>query len=117
MSHIKRLSKIFIYPLVCIFALACFTSTAASADIISTETLIEQQHHADAHDKLASLLARNDVREKLINYGIAPEEASQRVAALTADEAREFAAEIEELPAGGDVVLLLLIIIIILLIR
>ena len=101
----------------CFFTLACFTSTAASADIIGTEMLIENQRTLDTQVKLSSLLARSDVQAKLVEYGISPAEASQRAAAMTAAEADQLAQEIENLPAGGEVVLLLLVIIIILLLR
>jgi hypothetical protein len=54
------------------------------------------------------IFARQDVRETLIAYGVDPENASRRVAALSDDELNRLEAGIAALPAGGDSVLAVL---------
>ena len=46
--------------------------------------------------------ARTEVRAALVAQGVRPADAGLRVAALTEDEARQLAARIEALPAGGN---------------
>lgn len=83
--------------------IVCLGSTGlvlpAHAGIVSSEALVAgaQQEH------LAQLLERNDVQARLKAYGVDPSEARARVAALTDEEAARLAAQIDELPAGGDV--------------
>jgi hypothetical protein len=43
------------------------------------------------------------VRARLQAYGVDPAQAQARVAALTDEEAARLAAQIDELPAGGDI--------------
>ena len=62
------------------------TSTAASA----------------AHERLANLFVRGDVRAQLEAYGLNPADVSARVAALSDDEAAQLANRLDQLPAGGD---------------
>lgn len=94
-----------------------FTVSAAQADIISTETLLDERAAGDLRAELVQALERSDVIEKLQAFGVQPEQAAERVNALTEQEAQQLALQFEALPAGGDVALLLVIIIIILLIR
>jgi hypothetical protein len=92
-------------------------SHLAVADIVGTETLLQEQNGTVTRDELQSMIARADVQEKLIDYGISPEEASDRVAALTNAELQHLAQHIDEEPAGGSVTLILLIIILVILLR
>jgi hypothetical protein len=55
-----------------------------------------------AHERLANLLERRDVRAQLEAYGVNPAEMSARVAALSDDEAAQLASRLDQLPAGGD---------------
>lgn len=57
---------------------------------------------ADAHERLANLLERREVRAQLEAYGVNPADVSARVAALTDDEAARLASRLDPLPAGGD---------------
>lgn len=96
---------------------SALTTQAAVAAMVSTETVVSEQTVSIDRDQLAAALEREDVRAKLQEYGVSPEEAAERVASLTDEEARELAHNIETLPAGGSgtVTILLLVIIILLL--
>ena len=62
------------------------------------------------------LLERDDVRAKLVEYGVDPDAALNRVANMTDEEAMLFAQNMQDLPAGGtDVLGVLLIVFLVLL--
>jgi hypothetical protein len=52
--------------------------------------------------RLEAALARQDVQEGLLRHGVKPQEVKARVDALTDDEARLVAQQLDRLPAGGD---------------
>ena len=58
-------------------------------------------HAALDHQRIASLLERADVQERLRAHGVDPAEARARVTALTDAEAAQLVSNIEQLPAGG----------------
>jgi hypothetical protein len=67
-------------------------------------------------DRIASFLEREDVRQQLQAQGVSPTQAKARVAALTDEEARQLAGQVDSLPAGGDVLGVLLTVFLVLLI-
>ena len=81
------------------------------ATLISTEQVAqeaaEQARTADGQaqrEALASHLERPELQAKLQEWGVTPEQARERVAALTDDEAAALVAQIDSAPAGGDVI-------------
>jgi hypothetical protein len=83
----------------------------AQAGIVSTEALVAGAQQ----ERLAALLDRSDVRARLQAYGVSPEQAKARVVALSDEEAAKLAAQLDELPAGGDVLGVALIVFLVLL--
>ncbi len=71
----------------------------ASAGIVTTD----QVAASTEHDRVKSFLDRADVRAQLEALGVDTKAARERVDALTNDEAKELAAKIDKLPAGGFV--------------
>ena len=55
-----------------------------------------------AHERLATLADRADVRAQLEAYGVRPADVKARIAALSDAEAAQLAGQLESLPAGGD---------------
>jgi hypothetical protein len=97
------------------------TSIAAPANaaLVSTEQAAGAVASADASAERARIqdwLAREDVARQMQSYGVSTEEAQQRVAALTDEEARNLAGKLDELPAGGGILGVLFAVFIILLI-
>lgn len=87
------------------------------AGIVTTDSFLEQQA-AEQRDEIVTELQRDDVRTQLAEMGVEPEMIEQRVAALSDEEIRALATEMDELPAGAAIdntTLLLLIILLILL--
>lgn len=116
MQTFLRRTRLLAVPMILTFLMLGFTSQNAAAGIVGTETVLAEQANMDREQVLA-VLEREDVREKLVQYGVSPEEAAKRVAGLTDAEALELAQRIDDLPAGAAVVLLLVIIVLILLLR
>jgi len=83
----------------------------ALAGIVSTEAVVASAER----ERLAGIMDRADVRERLQALGVDPAEAKARVAALSDDEAAQLAARMDELPAGGDVLGVALIVFLVLL--
>jgi hypothetical protein len=84
----------------------CFAGVpipAAHAELIPTDRVsAAEQSPPSAHERLAAILDRADVRAVLESHGVNPAEAQKRVAALSDDEAGQLAARFDSLPAGGD---------------
>jgi hypothetical protein len=77
----------------------------------------EEATRGSIPQRIANLLARNEVREALVARGVDPAQVEARVAALTDDEARLLADRLDRVPAGAsDVIGVLFAVFIILLI-
>lgn len=91
---------------ICVLVIsACLISLpmmqSAGAAIISTATAIEIAERQDRIDHINEVLARKSVQSTLVRYGVAPADASARVAALTDTELQTLEQQLEQLPAGG----------------
>lgn len=118
MRHAIRTRRVLIFPLILAFLLSGFASQMAMADIVGTDTVLSEQAAAGVERiQLEALLDRDDVQEKLVEHGVDPVEAAERVAALTDEEVLKLAQNMDDLPAGGATTLLLVLIILILLLR
>jgi hypothetical protein len=71
----------------------------ALAGIVSTDTVVAGAER----ERLTSLLERSEVRARLEALGVDAAKARDRVAALSDAEAAQLAAQLDELPAGGDI--------------
>ena len=84
----------------------------ASAAIVGTD----QVAAGAEREQVRSFLDRAEVRERLQSLGVDADAARARVDALTDQEAKDLAAKIDQLPAGGDVLGTVFLIFIILLV-
>ena len=115
MNQLRRRARTLAYPLILLFVLTGLAGQSAAAGMIDTETVVTEQAAAERAEILATL-ERDDVREKLVTYGVSPDAAAERVARLSDTEARELAQDLDELPAGGSTVTILLVVILLILI-
>jgi hypothetical protein len=69
----------------------------AYAGIVGTDTVVAGVER----ERLATILDRAAVRERLQALGVDAAQAKDRVAALSDEEAAQLAAQIDALPAGG----------------
>lgn len=84
--------------------LSCVTAQSAAAAMVSTARVVDAVAQSDARAKVHAFVARADVQDVMTSWGVSPEEAGARVAALTDQEVADFAARIDAMPAGGNVV-------------
>jgi hypothetical protein len=84
----------------------------AHAGMLGTDAVVASAER----ERIAAFLARDDVREQLQAQGVSPKQAQARVAALTDEEARELAGQVDNLPAGGSVLGVVLTVFLVLLI-
>jgi hypothetical protein len=75
----------------------------AQAALINTERLVHAQQAQSERERLATTLNRADVKQQLLAYGVKPADVQARVEGLTDQEVQTLAAQMDTLPAGGDV--------------
>lgn len=90
--------------LICSFVLSTGFSGYARAALVTTDSVVAEQSAEADRDRIESLLAREDVKEELRAYGINPQEASSRLAALSDNEVRKLADKLDREPAGQGAV-------------
>lgn len=78
----------------------------AMAELIGTETLLEQQDRGRHLERVDGFLARDDVRRQLESLGVDPADARLRVAGLSDAELARLAQHMDEQPAGGALAVL-----------
>lgn len=84
----------------------------AHASWVSTEQVerLSGDTQADSgHARLTAALSRAEVREAMERQGVDPATATERIAALTDDEAGRLAEQINHAPAGGIIGALLVV--------
>lgn len=84
------------------FLLLDFTVHTAQAKIVETNTVIAGQQDAVHRVQITSFLAREDVKQVMVQYGVDTVEAQKRVDSLSSAELIKIANSMEQLPAGGD---------------
>ena len=84
------------------FLLLDFTVHTAQAQIVGTNTVIAGQQDAAHRVQITSFLAREDVKQVMVQYGVDTVEAQKRVDSLSSAELIKIANSMEQLPAGGD---------------
>ena len=91
-----------------IFLMAWTPFHMARGGIISTDQAV----YAAQSDRSAvlNILNRSDVAGKLQSLGVDPANARDRVAAMTDDEVRTLAGNLQAVPAGGDGIVVLILV-------
>ena len=84
------------------FSMTLIPLGPASAGLISTDRIIEQDRVSADRERVASFVAREDVRKEFQKHGVNPDEAAARVAALSDVEIGQIADKLDGLPAGQD---------------
>ena len=84
---------------------------SAKAAVIGTPLLVQVEDRTAAVSRIQSSLAREDVRKAMVQLGVDPAQAQERVLALTDSEVAQLDQELAKLPAGGDGGWILLVIV------
>ncbi len=91
-------------------------SLPAYSGVVTTEQLMLQQLESMDREALVSLLDRSEVQQQLVDRGVDPEYAKQRIAALSDAQIEQIKSEIDELPAGSGAVGILIAVLLVLII-
>ncbi|GAA3542150.1 hypothetical protein GCM10022394_22660 [Zobellella aerophila] len=77
---------------------------AQPSQLISTQTVLNTEQVNTDRERIDALLARADVREQLVAYGVELPEVEARVAALSDQEVHQMAEQLDNMPAGANAV-------------
>jgi hypothetical protein len=83
------------------FLLLDLSVQTANAQMVDTNTVIAVQQEAADRERVAAFLGREDVQKVMIQQGVDPVEAQQRVASLSPTELTKMANSMDQLPAGS----------------
>jgi hypothetical protein len=101
MTMTKMLRK----PLVLTLFAATLTvgmQAPANAGLVDTDQLAAQAELQTKRDEVRSFMARDDVRAKLLDYGVNPTDVDARINNLTEAELLRIQHQLDKMPAGGD---------------
>lgn len=118
----KRLSKLALITIIAwVLAIGGALPGAAVAGIVGTDEVLSHGQAELDRERIQAELEREDVRDALTGYGVDPADVEDRLAALSDQEVREMAEQMEQQPAGAGVSIgattILLLVIIWLLVR
>ncbi len=100
----SMLRNAFIYTLISVF-LGTGLQAQALAGMIDNQQLAQQADTVQQREAVRDLLARDDVRAALLDYGVSTDAVDARIDNLTAGELQQMHQRLAELPAGADSVL------------
>ena len=83
---------------------------------IGIQELIQLEERQAHIDRIQSRLAQEEVKEMLMELGVNPIDAQQRIAALTNEELIMLEQQMDSLPAGGNVLAVLGVVLIVLIV-
>lgn len=72
------------------------------ADVVGTQEVLTEQRTTLDREYLIQELSRSEVQQELERYGVDPDQAQQRVAAMTDAEVHELAAGVDQFVVAGD---------------
>lgn len=104
-----------IYTLIIQLVIATFPPMAL-AGLVETPDAIAAEERGAARQQLNEVLAREDVQQQLVQQGIDPAAARQRIAALTDAEIAQLQPHLDTLPAGAGVLEVIGVVFVVLLI-
>lgn len=113
MTRILKNSYVFMFA--CVFTITTLLVPAVQAKMIETSIFLDSQQPSE-RSEIQSLLARDDVREKMTALGVDPDDAAERIAALTDPEISQLRDRIHDLPAGSGVLAVLGIVLVVLIV-
>ena len=89
---------------------------AANAALVGTEAVVSAAQAQQDRERVLNTLNRDDVKSQLVARGVDPAQVQARLESLTDEEVQTLAANMDQLPAGGDALGLLVFLFIVLLI-
>ena len=83
------------------FLLFDLSVQTANAQMVDTNAVIAVQQEAADRERVAAFLGREDVQKVMVQQGVDPAEAQQRVASLSPTELTKMTSTMDQLPAGS----------------
>jgi hypothetical protein len=77
-------------------------SSYAQSKMIPTMEVIETVSFKKEREKVISFMEKTHIQKQMIEMGVDPREAIERVSRLSSQEVKKLAQEIDQLPAGAD---------------
>jgi len=111
-----NLSKRIVAYVLCAAVLNLSSPLVANARVIGTLQAVESQSRAADLATVSGALARDQVRSQFEAMGVDPAKVDARVAALTDQELRTLAGQMQDMPAGSDALAIIGIVFLVLLI-
>ena len=121
MQRFRRFCRQLAGPMALVVALTSMPLGNLQARMVTTDEILAENYGAINGDhagiaerereRLAAFVAREDVRSQLESFGVPPEEAAARIAALSNSEVIQVAGHIDEEPAGQGAVVLILVVV------
>ncbi|MDP5135352.1 PA2779 family protein [Rheinheimera baltica] len=75
----------------------------ASAGVLSSDQVVAQQQQHYSQQQVLAFVDSAEVQQKLIELGVSPENAKQRIASMTTAELDALNNQLNDMPAGGIV--------------
>ncbi|MDZ7842262.1 MAG: PA2779 family protein [Gammaproteobacteria bacterium] len=89
---------------------------AVNAAMVGTQSAVTMEQRAEYVSDIKGWLAQDNVQQQLVELGVDPASASERVAGMTAAELQKLHTQIDQLPAGAGVIEVIGIVFVVLLI-
>lgn len=99
-NHLKNVS----FMMAILLTLGTVWSSAATAAMVSTGTMISEQQVQVDRQQLLSMLDKQQVQDKLADMGVSEDQVRDRINSLTPQELSDFQQQLAEAPAGEGVV-------------
>ncbi len=103
MNSFRRLNR-YLSTILAVLLTVLSIQTPAYAAIVGTDVVIAQQQSSIDRAQLLAMFERSDLRDALVAQGVNPDNARERIAALSDEEVKSMIGQVDQLPAGGDAV-------------
>ena len=104
MQGLRRLRRGVALVLAVVMFVVSMPLGVAQAALVSTEQMLAGGDSAADRARVLAFLDRVEIREQIAALGVDPNEAAARVAALSDEQVREIAGQLDQLPAGQGAV-------------
>ncbi len=112
----KNSLRAFVLHLVALALLVTAPLATVRAAIVSTDSAIAMSEQVDLLAEVTSALAREDVRKQLVELGVDPRQAFERINGLTPAELAALDGQLDQLPAGGSLLAVLGVLLVVLIV-
>lgn len=115
MEQLRRLTQPIAHLVVLGILALSLHLPAANAALVGTEAVVSTAQAQQDRERLAQAFSRADLQQQLVARGVDPAQVQARLASLTDEEVQALAANMDQLPAGGDALGVLVFIFLVLL--